>query len=80
LIAFSRAKLRAVGQYISENLHFVPGTDEHLRLVLDHFDLLRLTTQFGTTILDILGKKSDYVTGLDDVPLDVEKREAGVAD
>jgi hypothetical protein len=56
--------LRAVGQYISENLHFVPGTDEHLRLVLDHIDLRRLTTQVGTTILDILGKKSDYVTGL----------------
>jgi hypothetical protein len=31
---------------------------------LDHFDLRRLTTQVGTTILDILGKKSDYVTDL----------------
>ena len=57
-------ELRAVGQYISENLHVEPGTDEHLRLVLDHFDLRRLTTQVGTTILDILGKKSDYVTDL----------------
>lgn len=53
-----------MGQYISENLHVEPGTDEHLRLVLDHFDLRRLTTQVGTTILDILGKKSDYVTDL----------------
>ena len=57
-------ELRAVGQYISENLHVEPGTDEHLRLVLDHFDLRRLTTQVGTAILDILGKKSDYVTDL----------------
>lgn len=50
-------ELCAVGQLISENLHVVSGTDEHLRLVLDHFDLRRLTTQVGTTILEILDKK-----------------------
>ena len=57
-------ELRAVGQYISTNLHVKPGTDEHLRLVLDHFDLRRLTTQVGTAILEILDKKSDSVTDL----------------
>jgi very-short-patch-repair endonuclease len=57
-------ELRAVGQYISENLHVEPGTDEHLRSVLEHFDLRRLTTQVGTTILEILDKKSNCVTDL----------------
>ncbi len=57
-------ELRAVGQYISANLHVQPGTDEHLRLVLDHFDLRRLTTQVGTAILEILDKKSNPDTEL----------------
>jgi very-short-patch-repair endonuclease len=57
-------ELRAVGQYISTNLHVKPGTDEHLRLVLDHFDLRRLTTQVGTAILEILDKKVNSVTDL----------------
>jgi hypothetical protein len=57
-------ELRAVGHYISTNLHVTAGTDEHLRLVLDHFDLRRLTTQVGTAILEILDKKSNSVTDL----------------
>lgn len=57
-------ELRAVGQYISDKLSVERGTDEHLRLVLDHFDLRRLTTQVGTTILDILDKKTDSVAAL----------------
>jgi restriction endonuclease-like protein len=57
-------ELRAVGQYISANPDVKPGTDEHLRLVLDHFDLRRLTTQVGTAILEILDKKSNSVSDL----------------
>ena len=57
-------ELRAVGQYTSEKLHFTVGTDEHLRSVLDHFELRRLTTQVGTTILEILEKKTTPATGL----------------
>lgn len=57
-------EIRAVGKYVSENLHVEPGTDEHLRSVLEHFDLRRLTTQVGTSILEILDKKSNYVPGL----------------
>lgn len=37
------------------------GSDEHLRAVLDHFDLRRLTTQVGTALLDILEKEYPYV-------------------
>jgi hypothetical protein len=57
-------ELRTVGQYISDKLNVEWGTDEHLRLVLDHFDLRKLTTQVGTTILDILGKKTDAINAL----------------
>ena len=57
-------ELRAVGQYISMNLQVEPGTDEHLRLVLDHFDLRRLTTQVGTAILEILDKELNSDTDL----------------
>ena len=61
------AELRAVGKYISEKLHLEAGTDAHLRSVLEHFDLRRLTTQVGTTILDVLDKKPndeiDYSNG-----------------
>jgi hypothetical protein len=30
------------------------GSDEHLRAILEYFDLKRLTTQVGTTLLEIL--------------------------
>jgi hypothetical protein len=34
-----------------------PGADEHLRAILEVFDLKRLTTQVGTTLLDILDRQ-----------------------
>lgn len=37
------------------------GSDEHLRAILEYFDLQRLTTQVGTALLDILGKEYPYV-------------------
>lgn len=44
----------------SENV-LTCGSDEHLRSILEYFDLQRLTTQVGTTLLDILEKKYPYV-------------------
>ncbi|WP_083694674.1 AAA domain-containing protein [Chlorobium sp. KB01] len=37
------------------------GSDEHLRAILEYFDLRRLTTQVGTALLDILDKEYPYV-------------------
>jgi very-short-patch-repair endonuclease len=49
-------ELRAVSQYVAETLHLEPGTDEHLRAILERFDLKRLTVQVGTALLDILNR------------------------
>ena len=38
-----------------------PGSDAHLRAVLDFFDLQRLTTQVGVRLLDILDRHYPYV-------------------
>jgi hypothetical protein len=47
-------ELRAVGLYLSEALQMRFGSDEHLRAILECFDLKRLTTQVGTALLEIL--------------------------
>lgn len=57
-------ELRAIGQYISKTLHLEPGTDEHLRAILEHFDLKRLTTQVGTRLLEILDGPNESATPL----------------
>ena len=38
-----------------------PGSDDHLRAILDIYDLKRLTTQVGTSLLEILEKHFSYV-------------------
>ncbi len=50
------AELRAVGVYVCETLRLELGTDEHLRAVLEHYELKRLTTQVGTRLLEILDR------------------------
>ena len=50
------AELRAASKLVSETLHLEPGTDEHLRAILEYFDLKRLTAQVGTTLLEILDR------------------------
>lgn len=40
---------------------FSPGSDEHLRAILGFFDLVRLTTQAGARLLDILDREFLYV-------------------
>ena len=37
------------------------GSDKHLRAVLKEFDLQRLTTRIGTTLLDVLDRQYPYV-------------------
>ena len=37
------------------------GSDEHLRAVLKEFDLRRLTTRVGTTLLDVLERRYPHV-------------------
>jgi very-short-patch-repair endonuclease len=58
------SELRAVAKYVLEHAGVEAGTDEHLRSVLEHFDLRRLTTQVGTAILEIIDRKNDHVADL----------------
>jgi very-short-patch-repair endonuclease len=52
-------ELRAVGKHLSETRDMRRGSDEHLRAVLEYFDLKRLTTQVGTTLLEILDRPNE---------------------
>jgi hypothetical protein len=38
------------------------GSDEHLRAILEYFDLKRLTTQVGTTLLEVLDRHEGEVS------------------
>jgi very-short-patch-repair endonuclease len=58
------SELLAVGRCVSERQHIEAGTDEHLRTILECFDLKRLTTQVGTTLLEILDRRYTYVDDL----------------
>lgn len=54
------SELQVVARYLLE--HSLPsGGDEHLRAVLECFDLKRLTTQVGTTLLEALERSFPYV-------------------
>jgi hypothetical protein len=52
-------ELRAVGKRLSETRNMRCGSDEHLRAILECFDLKRLTTQVGTTLLEILDRRNE---------------------
>ena len=52
-------ELRAVGKHLSETRDMRCGSDEHLRAILEYFDLKRLTTQVGTTLLEILDRPNE---------------------
>ena len=56
------AELRAASKLVFETLHLELGTDEHLRAILEYFDLKRLTAQVGTTLLEILDRPEASVT------------------
>ncbi len=52
-------ELRAIGQHLSEACHMRFGSDEHLRAILECFDLKRLTTQVGMTLLEVLNSQNE---------------------
>ncbi|MHB8159292.1 MAG: AAA domain-containing protein [Thermoleophilia bacterium] len=58
------SELLVVARYYSEKLNLEVGSDKHMRTILHYFDLVRLTTQVGTTFLDILEKRFAYVDEL----------------
>jgi len=55
------SELQVVARYLLERHSFSYGSDEHLRAVLECFDLKRLTTQVGTTLLDVMEGRFPYV-------------------
>ncbi len=64
------SELQTIARYLVERHNLKSGSDEHLRAVLESFDLKRLTTQVGVTLLKILEKKYSYV---DDLLRDIHK-------
>ena len=55
------SELQVVAMYLAERDGLSSGSDEHLHVVLECFDLKRLTTQVGTTLLAILERRFPYV-------------------
>ena len=55
------SELQVVARHLLERHRFQPGSDEHLRAILDFFDLKRLTTQAGTMLLEVLERNFPYV-------------------
>ena len=54
------SELLVVARYLEDRHKFKAGSDEHLRAILECFDLKRLTTTVGTTLLEIIEKKIAY--------------------
>ena len=55
------SELQVVAKYLAQQYGFSSGSDDHLREILEYFDLKRLTTQVGTTLLEILERRFPYV-------------------
>lgn len=51
-------EFRAVSKHVLSGNDLAPGSDAHLRAILECYELKRLTTQVGTTLLDILSRES----------------------
>jgi len=54
------SELLIVARYLEAKRKFKTGSDEHLRAILECFDLKRLTTQVGTILLEIIEKRFAY--------------------
>jgi hypothetical protein len=52
-------ELRAIAKHLCEKGKMKCGSDEHLRAILECFDLKRLTTQVGTALLEIMDRRTD---------------------
>jgi very-short-patch-repair endonuclease/phosphopantetheinyl transferase (holo-ACP synthase) len=55
------SELKVAAVYLAQRHGLPSGSDEHLRAVLEYFDLKRLTTQVGTKLLEILDRRFSYV-------------------
>jgi hypothetical protein len=54
------SELQVVARHLIDRHGFSPGSDEHLRAVLECFDLKRLTTQVGAALREILERRFPY--------------------
>jgi very-short-patch-repair endonuclease len=61
------SEILTVAAYLAQRQNLEIGSDEHLRAILECFDLRRLTTQVGKALLDTVKRKYPYV---DDVVRD----------
>jgi len=52
-------EMRSAGKHLSQTLGLDTGTDEHLRAILEYFELKRLTAQVGTRLLEIIDESTD---------------------
>lgn len=55
------SELQIVAKYLVQRHGLESGSDRHLRATLETFDLKRLTTQVGTSLIEILEKHYPYV-------------------
>lgn len=55
------SEVQVVAMYFAKRYNLSLGSDEHLRAVLNWFDLKRITTQVGTALHENLKKKFPYV-------------------
>ncbi|MPZ47272.1 MAG: hypothetical protein GEV05_28705 [Betaproteobacteria bacterium] len=58
------SEVQAAARQLAAQRNLDSGSDQHLRAVLECFDLQRLTTQVGTILLDIFDKKYPYTDDL----------------
>jgi very-short-patch-repair endonuclease len=63
------SEMNAVARYLAEGDGLSFGSEEHMRAILDWFDLKRLTSQVGTSLRDILNRQFPYVDDfLNEIP------------
>ena len=55
------SELNAVARYLAERKNLSFASEEHLRAILEWFDLKRLTSQVDKTLRDILHRRFLYV-------------------
>ena len=55
------SELQTVAKYLLQRNELESGSDGHLRAILEAYDLKRLTTQVGTSLLEIIELRLPYV-------------------
>jgi hypothetical protein len=55
------SELQIIAWRLADDGDFEPGSDAHIRAILDFFDLKRLTAHVNTTLLDILSQSYPHV-------------------